>query len=249
MKHRIAICVGLTVLAVAAATPARAQAVTVEPPRGDVAPPPMVQPGLPASEILMVVRASGLTPLTQPARRGPRYVLLASDNMGGQLRVVVGAHDGRILHASPAYDPRFAYHPVRPRGLIPVAPSHLSAAPVPSPSAAPHPDLKDPSPPLPRTGRAPAPQTPAGAPQDHRLANAPDATSAVPSRPARTPLPRPRPAMAANETAASTPAPQAAAPSTPAASAEPPAGPAPAAPSSAPARPAETQMVPVAPLD
>lgn len=249
MHHRIAVCAGLTALAVA--TSAQAQ-VYVEPPRGYVEPPPqMIQGGLPPTEVLMVVRASGLRPLTQPARRGGQYVLLASDNMGGQLRVVVSAHNGRIVHAEPAYDPRFAYAPSRPRGLVPISPPQHAAVPPPPQYAAPPADLRTPSspPPPPRIARTtPAPQAPAaGASQNHGLAGAPDAASAAPTRPARTPLPRPRPAIAAAETAAPAATPEAA-PSTPAAAAAPaqPVTP----PAAAPAKPAaETQMVPVAPLD
>ena len=249
MKHRIALCAGLASLAVAAATSAQAQ-VYVEPPRGYVGPPPqMVQGGLPPAEVLMVVRASGLRPLTQPARRGSQYVLLASDNMGGQLRVVVSAHNGRIVHAEPAYDPRFAYHPARPRGLVPIGPPQHAAV-APPQYAAPPADLRTPSAP-PRTARN-TPQTPAqeapaavDASQNHGLASAPDTANAAPTRPARTPLPRPRPAVASSETAAPP-----AAPSAPAAAPEQPASPSPTAPSAAPAKPAtETQMVPVAPLD
>ena len=246
VNHRIALCAGLSVLGVALATAVQAQ-VYVEPPRGYVEPPQdMVHGGLPPSEILMAVRASGLRPLTQPARRGPQYVLLASDNMGGQLRVVVSAHNGRILNASPAYDPRFAYAPVRPRGLVPIAPPQHAAAPPPQ-YAAPPPDLKTPSPPPPRTARAaPAQQGPAaGASQNPGLASAPDAAPEAPARSARTPLPRPRPAVASNETATPAATPEAA-PSTSAAAPEQPVSPPPAAPSK-PA--AETQMVPVAPLD
>ena len=251
MKHRIALCAGLASLAVAAATSAQAQ-VYVEPPRGYVGPPPqMVQGGLPPAEVLMVVRASGLRPLTQPARRGSQYVLLASDNMGGQLRVVVSAHNGRIVHAEPAYDPRFAYHPARPRGLVPIGPPQHAAV-APPQYAAPPADLRTPSAP-PRTARnTPQQQTPAqeapaaaDASQNHGLASAPDTANAAPTRPARTPLPRPRPAVASSETAAPP-----AAPSAPAAVPEQPASPSPTAPSAAPAKPAtETQMVPVAPLD
>jgi hypothetical protein len=40
--------------------------------------PRMYAPGLPAREILAIVRASGLRPLSQPVRRGPRaYTLVA----------------------------------------------------------------------------------------------------------------------------------------------------------------------------
>jgi hypothetical protein len=236
----------LSALGVAVATSAQTQ-VYVEPPRGYVEPPPqMVHGGLPPNEILMAVRASGLRPLTQPARRGPQYVLLASDNMGGQLRVVVSAHNGRILNAAPAYDPRFAYEPSRPRGLVPIAPpQHASPQYAPPP-----PDLRTPSSPPPRTARAAPSQAPA-APQNHNLAGAPDVAPTAPARATPTPLPRPRPAIASNDAAA---APAAASPApareTSPESEQPAARPPAAAPSAAPAQPAaETPMVPVAPLD
>ncbi len=250
-------CVGMAALVVAGTTSAQAQMVYGEPPPRvyDGAPPDAMEGGLPASEILMIVRSSGLRPLTRPARRGRRYVLLASDNMGGQLRVVVGAYNGRIIHASPAYDPRFAYQPVRPRGLIPMAPQH--AAPPQHAAVPPHPapELNEPTPPLPRAARTTAaPQPPAPRTRDPRLASAPDTTASVPARPARTPLPRPRPVIAANETTAATPAPAPRAASretSPEAETSSAATPAPAAPSAAPATkpPTETQLVPVAPLD
>jgi len=261
LKHRIAFRVAMTAcvgMAALAGTASAQQMVYVEPPQsGYGGPPPAAEGGLPPSEILMVVRASGLRPLTAPARRGPRYVLLASDNMGGQLRVVIGAYDGRIINAAPAYDPRFAYQPVRPRGLIPGVPPQQQAA---MPPQHPAPELREPTPPLPRNARTTAAPQPAAPPakQDHRLASAPDTTASVPARPARTPLPRPRPVVAANETAAATTtpasAPQAARETSPEAETSPAAArpaPAPAAPSAAPATkpPAETQMVPVAPLD
>jgi hypothetical protein len=268
LKHRIAFCAVLAALGVAAtmATPVRAQTIYGEPPpsvepMAQPMPPPMAQPGLPPNEVLMIVRTSGLRPLTQPARQGPNWVLLASDNMGGQLRVVVSAQSGRIVHASPAHDPRFAYAPVRPRGLVPNAPpEHMAAMPPPPATySAPPADLRTPTAPPPsppRTARAaPAPQTPpATSSRNPSLAGAPDATGSVPTRPARTPLPRPRPAIAANEAAApAAPAPVQARPVETSPEAEPPAAaqPAAAAPSAAPAKPAptETQMVPVAPLD
>jgi hypothetical protein len=258
--------VGLAACVVAGATSAQAQAVYRAPPPGYVpVSPPAIYGGLPPSEILMIVRASGLRPLTQPARQGPRqYVLLASDNMGGQLRVVVNAFSGRIVHAAPAYDPRFAYRPARPRGYVPMpAPQHSTVVPPPSYRAAPPADLREPTPPLPRTARTtPSPQAPAArasqnpSRQNSRLASAPDSAGSVPARPVRTPLPRPRPVVAASEAAAPAPAAptrralQETSPEAEAAPAAQPA-PAPAPPSAAPAQPApaETQLVPVAPLD
>lgn len=241
MKHRNAIGIGLALLCVA--TAAQAQ-VAVEPSRGATIVPP-TQLGLANAEVLAIVRASGLTPLTQPARQGAHYVVLASDNMGGQLRVVVGANR-RILHAAPAHDPRFAYQPVRPRGYIPVVPQH-DVVSAPSRGVAPPPDLREPSAPLPRVARAP--RAPADVPQDSRLASVPEVTGSVPTR---TPLPRPRPTIAANDVSPpatpSEPEAPAATAAAPAATAEQPtARPPAAAPKAASAQP--TEMVPVAPLD
>lgn len=288
MKHRIALCAGLTALVVAAATSAPAQTY-LEPPPGAVpspppsdygAPPPStVHDGMPPSQALMIARTSGLRPLTQPARRGPNWVLLASDGMGGQLRVVINARTGRIVHAAPAHDPRFAYGepPARPRGLVPIMPPQYAAAPPSYGGALPPPDLNTPTPPLPRTGaRSTPPQTqpatrtartsppqtpPAAATQNSSVASAPDTTGSVPSRPAaRTPLPRPRPTMAANEAGAGAAAPMPrtqarqvveTSPEAEASSTPAAAAAAPSATPPAPAKqaPTETQMVPVAPLD
>lgn len=267
MNHRIALCAGLTVFAVAAATSAPAQ--TYAEPPGAMPPPsqgtlppappvhyrglppaPVEHGGMPPGEALMIARASGLRPLTQPARQGANWVLLASDNMGGQLRVMIDARSGRIVHASPAYDPRFASAPMRPRGYVPMpGPQHDTVAPPPGYGTAR--DLREPSAPLP-----PSPRTAARTPQNPSLASAPETTGTLPPpRPARTPLPRPRPTMAANEGGAG-----AAAPTPPMQSrqvvetspeAEAPTPAPAAAPAAAPAKqpPAETQMIPVAPLD
>lgn len=248
LKTRIAIGVGLAAFGVVAATSAQAQTVPGNP--AGVEAPPMAQPGLPPREVLRIVRASGLTPLTQPARQGPRYVILASDNMGGQLRVVIGALDGRILHAAPAHDSRFAAYPVRPRGYIPIAPQYGAAGP--ARGVVPPADLREPSAPLPRTAVRTSPvrtstsPAPADAPQNPRLESAPDVTGSVPTQaaPAPTPLPRPRPAVAANEAAAAQSTPAA---SAPAASETPAPRPPAAAAKPAPVQP--TEMIPVAPLD
>jgi hypothetical protein len=202
MQHRIAICVGLSALGVALSESAQAQVyvgpppVYAPPPRIYVAP-PVHAPGLPPGEVLIRVRAAGLTPLTRPARRGGVYLVLASDRMGGQLRVVVNAYNGRIMRAVPAHDPRFAYQPARPPAAIPGAP------PPPAPRVhAARPELKDP-PPGTRTRRwagpaanaaPPAPRT--GETDNPRLAGAPPAIDPAPRRSAKTPMPRPRPAAA-----------------------------------------------------
>lgn len=251
MKHKIAILAGLLPFATVAMGPVQAQTIYVAP-RVYAAPPPMYAPVMPPHQALAIVRAAGFSPLTQPALRGRRYVLLASDRAGGQVRVAVNAFNGRIVGVMPAYDPRFAYHPARPPVAVPMtvpAPRTRYGEPLPAP------ELKDAPPPM-HSSRdavnAPLPPAPAANP---RVANAPDITGALPPRPARTPLPlpRPRPQIATNDAApavetspeaettgsAATPAPQSA-----------PAGRVVPTPrTAASGKPADTQLVPVAPLD
>ena len=221
MKHNIALAAGLIPFAVAAMGPAQAQVIYVGPPRVYMA--PMVAPAMPPGEALALVRASGFTPLTRPARRGPRYLLLASDRAGGQVRVVMNAYNGRIVRVEPAYDPRFAYHPVRPPGSIPV--------------------------PRTRVSELPPAQSDRQEPRASRDAG-PDITGSLPPHPsARTPLPRPRPATASNNATLAKAPPTEAAPS-PAANPAPAAAPAASPPANAATpKPVETQLVPVAPLD
>jgi hypothetical protein len=269
MKQGIAVGAGVVALGIFAAGAAHAQGFYVGPPRIHGGPPPMFDERVvPPPEILMLVRAAGLTPLTQPARRGHRYLLLASDRMGGQLRVVVNAYDGRIMRVVPANDPRFAYHPVRPPATVPVPGPHYGAPPPPNYRAAPH-ERHDPPPVVygSREGAPRPPLTTGSVPDqrrapDHRLAAAPPAADPAPPRPARTPLPRPRPAaippkakeqpkapaVAANNATARDTSPEAET-SPPPAAAQP--RPAPTAGQSAPAAPpkTETVLVPVAPLE
>ena len=62
----------------------------------------MYGPGLPPHEILAIVRASGLMPLSQPVRRGPgAYVLVAGGPSGEQVQVVVDAYAGNIRRVNP----------------------------------------------------------------------------------------------------------------------------------------------------
>lgn len=68
---------------------------------------------LPAYEILTTVRAMGINPISEPVRRGPYYVLQATDARGIQVRVIADAQFGDILSIAPArvlnnaYAPRF----------------------------------------------------------------------------------------------------------------------------------------------
>jgi hypothetical protein len=59
------------------------------------------QAQLPPYEILTIIRSTGLDPLSQPVLRGSAYVLRAIDNSGEEVRVVVDAHQGRILSVRP----------------------------------------------------------------------------------------------------------------------------------------------------
>jgi hypothetical protein len=242
VKHTLARLAGLLPLAAVALGSAQAQTIYVAP--RVYAPPPVVfAPTIPPYEALAIARGAGFSPLTQPARRGARYVLLASDRAGGQVRVVINAFNGRILRVVPAYDPRFAYQPARPQVLVP-APRTRHGEPMPLPEKdGPHPTL---------SSRDAAPTPPA--PRERVATTAPGATGSLPPRRERTPLPRPRPQIASND-AVATDAPPVVetspeAETTGSAPWRAPRGrivptPRPAAPE----KPAETQLVPVAPLD
>ncbi len=57
---------------------------------------------LPAYEIITTVRSMGLRPSGEPERRGPYYILHATDARGTELRVVADAKFGDILSVAPA---------------------------------------------------------------------------------------------------------------------------------------------------
>lgn len=56
---------------------------------------------MPPSDIVGIVRSSGLHPLSPPIRRGRVYVLRAMDPSGENVRVVVDAGSGRIFSVTP----------------------------------------------------------------------------------------------------------------------------------------------------
>ena len=66
---------------------------------------------LPATEIVTGVRAMGLNPIGEPARRGPYYVMHAYDPSGVEVRVVADARFGDILSVAPARAFNTAYAP------------------------------------------------------------------------------------------------------------------------------------------
>jgi hypothetical protein len=62
---------------------------------------------LPDYEIIASVRALGYYPTTPVFRRGPYYVLQASDAYGAKLRVVADAQLGDIVSIRPVFVPRY----------------------------------------------------------------------------------------------------------------------------------------------
>lgn len=151
--------------------------------------PPGYDAGVPPYEVLTIVRSMGLEPLTRPVRNGPAYALRAVDPAGQEVRVVVDARRGRVLHVSPL-GPRFGVMPApygRPPGLIPGVPDGYGPS---SRIAA-----------MPPGADGPAVYGPgAGAVPPHGPATvAPHSSSAQAGPP---PLPRPRPKVATAETPA-----------------------------------------------
>jgi len=83
---------------------------------------------LPAWEILDSVRELGLAPKAQPVRRGPYYVLHATDPYGIELRVVADAQFGDIISIEPARPLRdFPPYYVRAPHIIHVPPPRKGA--------------------------------------------------------------------------------------------------------------------------
>jgi hypothetical protein len=248
---------GLLVVGFGAAPSAQAQPIYVRPDIG--------VPGLPPYQVISIVRSAGLAPLTRPLRRGPTYVLLATDRRGRDLRVVVDAYAGDIVSARPVYASRFQGGPYGPPSrMAPAEPvygpgAHI-APPEPAygPGARIAPALPDDddgprviygprsntegnlAPPrnTPRTANTPPVAQPAPAPNT-RTASAPPVAQPAPV----TPLPRPRPSIAATQAPAEpAPAAQPAAPQS-APAAAPQAAP-PAASETGPARPTMPQADP-----
>jgi hypothetical protein len=147
---------------------------------------PGPQPGyfgaLPPREIVAIVRAKGLDPLSRPMRQGPVYGLRALDPSGREMQVFVDARGGRILRVVPTMrlggvSPPYPIPPGRmvPDGNSPN--SRISGAPGLGDDMLPGERISAPAgtpPGLPGAASAPAPRTAA-----------------------RAPLPRPRPNMEA----------------------------------------------------
>ena len=167
--------------------------------------------GLPPYEIMRIVRSRGLAPLTRPMRRGSTYVVVAANRSGGQMRVVLDAASGDIMTVNPMLGagPYGAPPPYQNAGPMPEEqsgryagdPRYEGGPPVPPRDVPRAPLSTNPmaSDPMARPRGAPAPY---GVVQSPRLATAPAMTPAPgASVPARTPLPRPRPKLAATDAA------------------------------------------------
>lgn len=258
MKRQIIVCAAVLALGLGAVTTAQAQY--------GPAYPRIYQPGLAPHRVIAIVRSTGMTPLSPPIRRGPNYVVIASDQRtGGRMRVVVNGYNGMIVRVRPVV----AMRPYpRPYGAVAADPY----APRPRIAIARPREIKDPPPGVygadPNGPRASAddgltPLPPRSVPRA-RVATAPNSEvppAAVPHavapralavRPPQTPLPRPRPAIASNdETTATVPTaanPPAAVPAQKGAWPVP-EKPAENAPTVGEPRSDELKLVPVAPLD
>lgn len=72
---------------------------------------------VPAYTIMTTLREMGYEPSVQPVRRGPYYVLHATDRRGVDMRVVADAHFGDIVSVTPAR-PDYAVNYVRGPRII-----------------------------------------------------------------------------------------------------------------------------------
>jgi hypothetical protein len=205
LQQRIAICAGALALALAGSQPAAAQLVYPAYP---------VYPGfalVPPYQVMAIVRANGLTPLSRPWRYGPVYVLRALDPAGQPVRVVVDARSGRIERVAPVFGPRYA-GPIMPppygapAGRIALAPDGYG----PNARVAALPPVPD----------GPPGYGPPGAYDGSPAGRAPAAEAAPSAQAGPPPLPRPRPRVASADTSSSVEpataaAPQAATPAPP----------------------------------
>jgi len=197
VTRRIALCAGLVALVIGGSAPAQ----PLPPPYPGMAY-PGYGPGLPPYEVIAIVRAIGLEPLTRPLRTGPSYALRALDPAGQEVRVVVDARLGRVLGVVPVGTHHALMPPLSPYGrpLGRLAPdgygpnSRIAGMP---------PSMDD-----------PLTDGPAGAMLLPRTPGA--ATTPHPSAQGNPPLPRPRPKIATSSApAAEKPAPADAAAPTP----------------------------------
>jgi hypothetical protein len=194
LTKQAAIFAGLLLLGLGAVGPAMAQSIYVAP-----------NAALPPYAVIRVVTLHGLTPLTRPVRRGPNYVLLATDRTGQEMQVTVDARLGDIVSLRQGtgggpYGPQIAVAPPAARASAdPLTPAP-NRGPRPAADLAP-PPRPVPNPPNPRVGAnapnpnvAPTPPPPPAPPASRPAAVEPPGLPPLPPPP---PLPRPRPKLAA----------------------------------------------------
>ena len=234
MKKQIVFCAAFVALGFGVVTTAHAQY--------GPAYPRVYAPGVPPHHVVEIVRSAGMTPLTRPVRRGPNYVVIASDRSGAQMRVVVDGYNGMIVRVRPVavmrpYAPVVA-DPYAPRPRVAIAPREIKDPP---------PIVYDADPYGPRA-RIDDGLTPPRSVPNPGVANMPNviAPHALAAHPPQTPLPRPRPSIASNETTGTTPTPSAPPTVKPVDEG---AWPVPAKPAASAPKTGELKMIPVAPLD
>jgi len=169
-------------------------------------------PGLAPWRVARVVRSAGLTPLSAPARRGPTYEVMAVDQDGRHVRVVISAYDGAITSVRPVAVLRQNGEPYAPRVAVapPAELGEMTPGARPGPGGPPYaraPQMSPPPSSQPSSNQPPSSQPSSNQPpSNQRIANAPAITGATsPTEVQRTPMPRPRPNAAS--TAAVAPAP------------------------------------------
>ena len=64
-----------------------------------------IDPTTGATREITIVRSTGLIPVSRPIRRGPNYIVIATDRSGGQVRVLVDAHYGDVRRIHPVMAP------------------------------------------------------------------------------------------------------------------------------------------------
>ena len=196
LHQKIALCVGVLALSLTASGSASAQ------PAPTPYYPGAARPGtavLPPYEILAILHSAGLEPLSRPWRHGPWvYTLRAVNSSGREVKVIVDARTGRVLHVLPVLVQRYVLPPSYgrpPAGQIANVPDGYGAN---SRIAAKPPSVEGPPVKGLPAGALPAVPVPVAAPPR------PTAQAGPP------PLPRPRPKLAAAEsTPATIAAPQA----------------------------------------
>jgi hypothetical protein len=86
--------------------------------------PPAYARGVLPQQAAAIVRATGMTPIAAPVRRGPNYLVIAADRSGARMRVLVDAYDGRIVRVRQMW----AARPVgRPYAPVAAPPMHARA--------------------------------------------------------------------------------------------------------------------------